>query len=127
MNNLLHTNLCIMCKTKNAVRYEMSRIRHVSFEIERLVMRATSEEKEVQQEILKNNPYLKSMCEYSKHCSYGLSCQELINDINSINRDNRILAENIVLLGVIDKNKLRYYLQSFQGYYPKAAKYILSL
>lgn len=128
MDAMMHKQfMCSTCSSKNSARYEKGRIRHIAYEIEYLVKNATEEQKEKQREIFRRNLFLKSMCEYNEHCKYGLGCGELSSEISNINHENEKLAENIVLLGIVDKDKLKYYLPSFQGYYPKAARYILSL
>lgn len=115
---------CVICRTKNEVRNEISRMKNIAERISRSVKSATTDDISKRNEYIMKNRYVYSMFDYHKKCSYGIHCTEIVSDINSFNFHNKKMVEDIVLLAIMDISEAKTYIREFGGHFPKAARFL---
>ena len=105
--------ICMTCHKKNVASNEYQRVRRIQSEIQVYTRNATDSEKEQAEKVMIQNPYLRQMCDYRCHCDYGMSCSELSRNQMMVN--NLDIAEDLVLLSVVNKEKMYEMLRFFSG------------
>ena len=124
---MVHNAVCMMCRTKHSLDNELYRMNNVHNEIKRYLTNVSDEQTKAKEDLIRRNPYLLSMLDYHERCSYGIHCSDVTSKVNQINHKNREIAEDLILLSVVDLQAAKRQVDWFRGYYPNAARFIYSI
>ena len=119
--------LCMSCSKKNSLSFLENKLNRVTHELDVKTRAATDEDIKKKEEKIDKNPYLLQMCDFHASCRYGVHCNDVSHKVIMINNMGREIAENLVLLSVMDKGKAKSLLSYFQGDFPKAARFLIDL